>query len=160
MVGASVERDVSDRLQRSSMIEPVDPFEHVELDGFEDAPWPAPPNDRDCVEPVDRLGETFPIADRDISHAVIAVKHKAAARAEPLPASPRRTREAVREPRDVLEELKSIRARWPRSLQCINIEAEAVGRSLVRDRKQELSYGKPARTLSPMASKNFSRHHK
>jgi hypothetical protein len=50
--------------------------------------------------------------------------------------------------------------RWPRSLQRINIEAEAVGRSLVRGRKQELSYGKPARTLSPMATQNFSRHHK
>jgi hypothetical protein len=50
-------RDISDRLQQSSMIEPVDPFEGGELDGFEVAPWAAPPDDFGFVEPVDRLGE-------------------------------------------------------------------------------------------------------
>ena len=85
-------RDISDWLQQSSMIEPVDPFEGGELDGFEVAPWAAPPDDLGFVEPVDRLGErvvvtvadaadrgfdaglgqTFRVFDRDVLHAAIA----------------------------------------------------------------------------------------
>ena len=49
-------RNVSDRLQQSLVVEPVDPFERGELDLFETAPWPAPPDHLGFVKPVDRLG--------------------------------------------------------------------------------------------------------
>ena len=55
-------RDISDRLQQSSMIEPVDPFEGGELDGFETAPGPASMDDLGLVEAVDRLCERVVVA--------------------------------------------------------------------------------------------------
>ena len=45
-------RYVADGLQQSPMVEPVDPFERGELDGFEVAPW-SPPVDH--LGPFDRL---------------------------------------------------------------------------------------------------------
>ena len=50
-------RNVSDRLQQSFVVEPVDPFERGEFDGLEVSPWSAPPDHLGLVEPVDRLGE-------------------------------------------------------------------------------------------------------
>jgi len=58
-------RNVSDPLHQSSMIEPVDPFQRGELDGFDVAPRPAPPNDLGFIEPVDRLGERIVVAVAD-----------------------------------------------------------------------------------------------
>src|SRR5271165_2083873 len=92
-------RNVSDRLQQSAIIEPIDPFEGGELHGLEVAPRPAPPNDLGLVKPVDRLGErvvvgisdaadgrfdagvfqSLRVFDRDILHAAVAVMHEAAA---------------------------------------------------------------------------------
>ncbi len=47
------------------MIEPVDPFQCGELDGFDVAPRPTPPNDLGFIEPVDRLGERIVVAVAD-----------------------------------------------------------------------------------------------
>ena len=58
-------RNVSDRLQQPSIVEPVDPFERGELDLFEAAPWPAPPDHFGFVESVDGLGEGVVVAVAD-----------------------------------------------------------------------------------------------
>ena len=58
-------RNVSDRLQQPSIVEPGDPFERGELDLFETAPWPAPPDHLGFVKPVDRLGERIIVAVAD-----------------------------------------------------------------------------------------------
>ena len=58
-------RNVSDRLQQSLVVEPVDPFERGEFDRLEVAPGPAPPNDLGFVESVDRLGEGVVVAVAD-----------------------------------------------------------------------------------------------
>ena len=58
-------RDIPDRLQQPTIVEPVDPFEGCELDGLEAAPRPAPMNDLGLVEPVDRLGERVVVAVAD-----------------------------------------------------------------------------------------------
>jgi len=50
-------RDISDRLEEASIVEPVDPFEGGELDGLEVAARSAPMDDLGLVEAVDRLGE-------------------------------------------------------------------------------------------------------
>jgi hypothetical protein len=52
-----VRRDIPDRLQQPSIVEPVDPFERGELDGLEAAPRPASVNDLGRVETVDRFSE-------------------------------------------------------------------------------------------------------
>jgi hypothetical protein len=50
-------RDISDRLEEASVVEPVDPFEGGVFDGLEAAPRPAPMDDLGLVEAVDGLGE-------------------------------------------------------------------------------------------------------
>jgi hypothetical protein len=55
--------------QEPSVVEPIDPFESVELDGLEAAPWPAPMDHVGLVETVDGFGESvvmgiFDAADR------------------------------------------------------------------------------------------------
>jgi hypothetical protein len=57
--------NVSDRLQQSAIVEPVDPFEGGELDGLEVPPRPTPPNDFGLVESVDRLGERIVVTVAD-----------------------------------------------------------------------------------------------
>jgi hypothetical protein len=79
-------RDVSDGLQKPSMIEPIDPFQGCEFHRLEIPPWPAPMNDLGLVEAVDcfsegvvvavtnaangrldaRLGQSLRIFDRDV----------------------------------------------------------------------------------------------
>jgi hypothetical protein len=54
-------RDVSDWLQQPAVIEPVDPFERRELDGFKIPPGSAPVNDLGLVKPVDGFGESIVI---------------------------------------------------------------------------------------------------
>lgn len=50
-------RDVSYWLQKTPVVEPVDPLERCELDGFEVSPRPTPMNDLGLVKPVDRFCE-------------------------------------------------------------------------------------------------------
>ena len=49
-------RDVPYGLEKTAVVEPVDPFQRGELDGLERAPWSAPVNDLGLVEAVDGLG--------------------------------------------------------------------------------------------------------
>jgi hypothetical protein len=49
--------NVADRLEEPAVVEPVDPFEVGELDGFEIAPRPASVDQLGFDEAVDRLGE-------------------------------------------------------------------------------------------------------
>jgi IS30 family transposase len=58
-------RDISDWLEQSSIVEPVDPFEGGELDRLEAAPWAASPDDLGFVEPIDGLGEGVVIGITD-----------------------------------------------------------------------------------------------
>ena len=51
-------RDVADRLQQSSVVEPVDPFQRGELDGLERSPWSPPGDHFGFVKAVDRLGQS------------------------------------------------------------------------------------------------------
>ena len=62
-------RNVSDRLQQPSIVEPGDPFERGELDLFETAPWPAPPDHLGFVKPVDRLGGAGKVGDDGVRKA-------------------------------------------------------------------------------------------
>ena len=50
-------RDVADRSEETSVIEPADPFEGGELDRFEVAPGAAPMDQLGFVEAVDGFGE-------------------------------------------------------------------------------------------------------
>jgi hypothetical protein len=50
-------RDVSDRLQQPAVVEPVDPFERGELDGFKTSAGSAAMNDLGLAKPVDGFGE-------------------------------------------------------------------------------------------------------
>jgi hypothetical protein len=52
-------RDVADRLQQPAIVEPIDPFQGRELDGFERPPRPAPMDDLGLVETVDGLGQSI-----------------------------------------------------------------------------------------------------
>lgn len=68
-------RDVSDRLQQTPVVEPVDPFERCELDSFEDSPRSTPMNDLGLVATVDRFGESIVAAiaktsDRGFDHCI------------------------------------------------------------------------------------------
>ena len=54
--------DSSDRLQQPSMIEPVDPFERVELDRLYIAPQSAPVDRFGLEKAVDGLGERIVLA--------------------------------------------------------------------------------------------------
>ena len=62
-------RDVADGLEETSVVEPVDPFQRGELDGFEGAPWSASMDDLGLVEAVDRLGQGVVIAVADAAVA-------------------------------------------------------------------------------------------
>ena len=92
-------RDVSDGLQKASVVEPVDPFECRELDGLQRFPRSAPTDDLGLVKAVDGFGErvvvavadtadgwfdaslnqAFGVFDRDILAASVAVMDKPAA---------------------------------------------------------------------------------
>jgi hypothetical protein len=50
-------RDVADRLEKASGVEPIDPLEGGELDRLEAAPGTAPPDHLRLEETDDRLGE-------------------------------------------------------------------------------------------------------
>lgn len=56
---------MSDRLEKAPVIEPVDPFERGELDGFEAAPWSPPVDDLGLVETVDGFRERVVVAVAD-----------------------------------------------------------------------------------------------
>ena len=58
-------RDVSDGLQKASVVEPVDPFEGRELDGLQRFPGSAPTDDLGLVKAVDGFGERVVIAVAD-----------------------------------------------------------------------------------------------
>ncbi len=55
-------RDVSDGLQKASVVEPIDPFERRELDGLQRFPRSAPTDDLGLVKAVDGSGERVVIA--------------------------------------------------------------------------------------------------
>ena len=58
-------RDVADRLEQATVVEPVDPFEDGELDGFEIAPRPSAMDELGFEQPVDRLGQDIVVAVAD-----------------------------------------------------------------------------------------------
>ena len=60
--------DVADRLQQPSVVEPVDPFQRGELDGFKRPPGSAPVDELSLVEAVDGLGESVVVAVADAAH--------------------------------------------------------------------------------------------
>ena len=60
--------DVADWLQKSAVVEPVDPFQGGELNGFEVSPWPAPVNDLGLIETVDRFCQSVVVAVADAAH--------------------------------------------------------------------------------------------
>src|SRR3954466_15197393 len=92
-------RNVPDRLEKATFVEPVDPFEGGELDRFEAAPGAAPMDHLGFVEAVDGFGEGIVVAvtdaadrrldpclgkplgilDRDVLHTAITVVDEAAA---------------------------------------------------------------------------------
>lgn len=47
------------------MVEPVEPFQGGELDGFERSPWPPPVDHFGLVKAIDRLGQSIVIAVSD-----------------------------------------------------------------------------------------------
>src|SRR6202162_3667356 len=57
--------NVTNGLQQSAMVEPVDPFQGGELDGFERAPGPTPVDYLGLVEAVDGLGQGVVVAVAD-----------------------------------------------------------------------------------------------
>lgn len=61
--------DVSDGIEETSVVEPVDPFEGGVFDGFHRFPWIAPPAGFSPKETVDRLGEgvAVTVADAAVS---------------------------------------------------------------------------------------------
>ena len=61
-------RDIADRLQQSSFVEPVHPFQRGELGGFERSPRSVPMNDLGFVEAVDGLGEGVVVRVADAAH--------------------------------------------------------------------------------------------
>ena len=85
------------------MVEPVNPFERRELDGFEISPWPTPMDHLGLVETVDGFGESIVIGisdaadrrlhasfsqalgvfDRDVLAAPVAMVHEPAAMNRP-----------------------------------------------------------------------------
>jgi len=58
-------RDVADRLEQATVVEPVDPFEGCELDGLAGSPRPPPVDDLGLVETVDGLGQSVVVAVAD-----------------------------------------------------------------------------------------------
>ena len=58
-------RDVADRLEWPTMIEPVNLFERGTFDSFEAAPGSAPVDHLGFVETVDRLGQSVVVAVAD-----------------------------------------------------------------------------------------------
>ena len=58
-------RDVSDGLQKTSVVEPIDPFEGCELDGLQRFPRSAPTDDLGLVKAVDGFGERVVVAIAD-----------------------------------------------------------------------------------------------
>lgn len=60
-------RDAADGLQQPAIVEPVDPFERGELDGFEGAPRSATTDDLGLVEPVNHFGEGIVVKIADAS---------------------------------------------------------------------------------------------
>src|SRR3954463_423125 len=58
-------RDIPDRLEKATFVEPVDPFEGGELDRFEAAPGAAPMDHLSFVEAVDGFGEGIVVAVAD-----------------------------------------------------------------------------------------------
>lgn len=60
-------RDVSDGLEKPSMVEPVDPFEGGEFNSFKVAPGTASMNDLGLVEAVYRFGEGIVVTVADAS---------------------------------------------------------------------------------------------
>jgi len=60
-------RDVSDRLEEATVVEPVDPFEGCVFDGLEAAPRTAAVDDLRLEQAVDRLGQGIVIAVADAS---------------------------------------------------------------------------------------------
>jgi len=61
-------RDVADGLHQPAIVEPVDPFQGRELDGFERPPRPAPMNDLGLVKSVDGLGQSIVVAVADAAY--------------------------------------------------------------------------------------------
>ncbi len=58
-------RDVADRLQKASVVEPIDPFERREFDGLQRFPRSAPTDDLGLVKAVDGFGERVVVAIAD-----------------------------------------------------------------------------------------------
>jgi hypothetical protein len=51
-------RDIPDWFQKTAVVEPIDPFEHGELHGFEVAPRSPSMDDLGLVKTIDRFGQS------------------------------------------------------------------------------------------------------
>ena len=58
-------RNVTDRLEQPTIVEPVHPFQCCDLDGLEAPPWPTSMDYLGLVETVDRFGESIVVAVAD-----------------------------------------------------------------------------------------------
>lgn len=63
-------RDVPDRREQAAVVEPVDPFEGRELDGFERAPWPPRSDELG-------LGQALGVSDREVPRAAVRARDEA-----------------------------------------------------------------------------------
>ena len=61
-------RDVADGFEQAAIIEPVDPFESGELDGFEVSPRASPVDHLGLEEPDHGFGERVVVAVADAAH--------------------------------------------------------------------------------------------
>ena len=86
-------RDVADGLQQPAIVEPVDPGQRRELDGFETPPGSAPMDEFGLVEAVDRLCEGVVVGVSDAADGgldasfrqALGVANAARTSARPLP---------------------------------------------------------------------------
>lgn len=58
-------QDVTDGIEKHSVVEPVDPFDCDEIDRLERAPWPVPTNDFRPIKADDVFGQSVDIAVAD-----------------------------------------------------------------------------------------------
>ena len=62
-------RDVAERLHQPAMVEPVDPFQCCELDGFERSPWSTSMDHFGLVQAIDGLSERVVVKVADTTRS-------------------------------------------------------------------------------------------
>jgi len=61
-------RDISNRFEQSTIVEPVDPLEGSEFDRFGTSPWATPVDHLGLEQTVDRFGERIVVAVSDAAN--------------------------------------------------------------------------------------------